>query len=128
MARQPSFKCKVRKTPDGIEVEIVRYRWKVFLISSLSPILWMLAAAQAYGSWWGKTYLGFLFLVLCVLLASFGTVLAANSVLWRTLILSPSSGLQLRTSFLGVGTNRIINLSDVNSFGFAWLRMRSRRC
>jgi hypothetical protein len=69
-------------------------------------------------SWWGKTYFGFLFLVVCVLFASFGTFLAVNSVLWRTLILSPLSGLRLRTSFFGVGTNKSISLRDVNSFGF----------
>jgi hypothetical protein len=118
LAQQHSFKYNVRKTQDGIEVEIGPYRWKGFLVSLLWSILWIVAGAQAYESWWGKTYFGFLFLVVCVLLASFGTFLAINSALWRTLILSPSSGLRLRTSFFGVATNKSINLSDVNSFGF----------
>jgi len=118
LAQQHSFKYNVRKTQDGVVVEIGRYRWKAFLISLLWSFIWTVAAARAYESSWGRTYLGYLFLVLCALLASFGTILAVNSVLWRTLALSPSSELRLRTSFFGVGRNKSISLSDVNSFGF----------
>jgi hypothetical protein len=118
LAQQHSFKYNVRKTQDSVEVEVGRYRWSGFLISLLWSILWVVAAAEAYESWWGQTYFGFLFLMVGLLLASFGTFIAVNSVLWRTLILSPSSGLRLRTSFFGVATNKSINLSDVNSFGF----------
>ena len=118
MSKRRAFEYDVRRTRNGVEVEIGRYRWKGFLISLLWSILWIAAAAEAYQSWWGKTYFGFLFLVVCVLLASFGTVLAVKSVLWRTLILSPSSELRLRTSFFGLGRNRSIDLRDVISFGF----------
>lgn len=118
MTQQRSFEYNVRKTHNGVKVEIGRYRWKGFFIFLLWSVLWIVGAAEAYQSWWGKTYLGFLFLLVCLLFASFGTLLAVKSVLWRTLVLSPSSELRLRTSFFGVGRNRSINLRDVISFGF----------
>ena len=85
------------------------------MISMLRSILWIVAGAEAYDSWWGKTYFGCVVLVLCALLAIF---CAINSILLRTLILSPSSGLRLKTSFFGVAMTKSIELSDINSVGF----------
>jgi hypothetical protein len=45
-------------------------------------------------------------------------VLAVNSVLSHTLILSSGPQLRLRVSFFGVSTTRLIDLNDVNGFGF----------
>ena len=43
-----------------------------------------------------------------------------NAVLSYTLILSPAAGLRARTSFSGLATNRLIDLNDINSFGFGY--------
>ena len=81
-------------------------------------MLWVLAALKAYESGWIKNYFVLLSIPFCALLAGLGIFNVVNSVLSHTLILSPSSALQLRASFFGLSTTRLINLSDVESFGF----------
>jgi hypothetical protein len=114
-----SFKYKVRRVQNCVEVEVGACRWKGFLASFLWSVLWLLAGFKAFDSWWGKTAFGFLFLLFCVLFAGLGAVIAVHSVLWRTLILS-SSGLCLRSSFFGVAVRRSIELSNVSDFGFGY--------
>jgi hypothetical protein len=81
-------------------------------------LVWLVAAYVACKSWWGQTS-GFLVTVSCALLASLGMLAAVNSVLRSSLLLSPS-GLNLRSSFFGIATNKSINLSDVIDFGFGY--------
>ena len=118
MVQPHSFKYSIRRTGDGVQVGIRCYRWKVFSISLSWSILWVLAAAKAYESGWGKSYFGFLFIPFCAFLASLGVVIAVNSVLSHTLILSPGPQLWLRVPFFGISRTRLIDLNDVNSFGF----------
>jgi hypothetical protein len=113
-----SFKYNIRRTRNGVQVGVRCYRWRIFSISLVWSILWVLAAVKAYESAWGKNYLGFMSILFCAFVASLGAVIAVNSVLSYALILSPLSGLRLRVSFFGLSTTRSIALSDVNSFGF----------
>lgn len=118
MVKTPSFDYEVRRTREGVEVEVGRYRWKGFALSLLWVIVWLIAAFEASESWWGQTT-GYFVILACVLYEILGMPIAVYSVLRRTLILSPS-GLGLRSSFFGIGTRRSINLSDVNNFGFGY--------
>jgi hypothetical protein len=113
-----SLNYDIRKTRDGVQVEIRSYRWKVFCISLLWSIVWVFAALKAYESGWTKNYFALLSIPFCALLAGLGIFNVVSSVLSHTLILSPPSVLQLRASFFGLSTTRLINLSNVASFGF----------
>lgn len=119
LLQRHSFKYDVYQDKDCVKVKVGRYRWVGFLISLLWSTLWLLTAISVRESWWGETYFAYLFLLFCTLFIGFGVVLAVNSVLWRTLILS-ASGLRLRTSFFGVAISRTIDLSDVNNLGFGY--------
>lgn len=112
-----SFKYDIRKTRDGVRLRICCYRWKVFWVSLLWTMIWALAAAKAL-SGWDKSYFIFLCIPFCALLAGLGVFSVVNSVLSRTLILSSSSELRVRSSFFGLSKTRSINLSDICSFGF----------
>lgn len=73
-----------------------------------------------YKSEWGASAIAFVFLPLCASLACLGAVIAVNAVLSYTLILSPSVGLRVRTSFFGLATTRLIHFDDINTFGFGY--------
>jgi len=112
-----SFKYDVRRKGDGVQVVIRCYRWKVFYISLLWSMFWGLSAAKAYESEWTKSYFVFLSIPFCALLAVLGLFNVVRSVLSHTLILSLPSELHIRASFFGLSTTRLINVSDVESFG-----------